>query len=114
MLVATNVTPRRITDVRIEPKIPANTAESVAGHEARASLSEKAEINSVKIRKATATPKTTHKNAGVTVITAVMRNIAAITPIIRLPMKASPVQVTLFLQLKSDIYFTSHFNICEG
>lgn len=60
----------------------------------------------------TATPKVTHKNAGVTVITAMMRKKAATTPIIRLATTAMLVHAFLQPQPKGAISkITSHTTI---
>ena len=57
-------------------------------------------------------PKTTHKNAGVTVITAVMRRNAVIIPIIILVTIAINGQLILQLQLYIEL-FTSCYSICS-
>jgi len=51
-------------------------------------------------------PSRTHKNAGVMVITAVMRSIAVITPIIMLAIIAKTEQSFLHSQFKRPIIFT--------
>ena len=83
MLVVTNVIPRRITEVRIVPRIPKSCNGSTA-HRQRLGVTalRYGETASVRIRYTTAMPNSTHKNAGVTVITAVILRTVVITPII--------------------------------
>ena len=58
-------------------------------------------------KNATAIPKTTHKKAGVTVITAIYLNIAAVMPIIMLAARAIIVQSFLFEQLQLQLLIFS-------
>ena len=61
-----------------------------------------------------AMPNATIENTGVKVITAVICKNAAMIPIIKLAMKAMPVQSRLFPQLTIDIEFTSFTNnVCR-
>lgn len=104
-LVAANVIPRRITDVRIVPKMPVRKADNPEQTQLRVVLPLSIDAPRVIARYTTAIPKRTHKNAGVNVITAVMLRKAAIIPIITLAIIAIPVQFGLQLQFKLDIYF---------
>lgn len=63
-------------------------------------------------RYTTAIPKSTHKNAGVTVMAAVIRRKAAIIPTVMLAMRATVVHEPLQLQSDVDIFITSLFSIC--
>ena len=69
MLVAANVIPRRITAVKTVPRIPASRVYKprqqtfLSGHAV-------IDVKRTTPRYTTAIPKRTHKNAGVTVITA--------------------------------------------
>ena len=68
MLVAAKVTPSKITDVNTVPKTPVKKAFKKSQQRF---LSPKAEVKSVIPRYTIEIPSNTHKNAGVTVITAV-------------------------------------------
>lgn len=105
MLVAAKVTPRRITDVSIVPRIPAKNAFRFLQQQV-ASRDSETGVTRVKPRKPTAIPNNTHKNAGVSVITPVKLKIAAITPIIILAITDLPMQLNSQLQV-IIIYFTS-------
>ena len=62
-----------------------------------------------------AMPNATIENTGVKVITAVICKNAAMIPIIKLAMKAMPVQSRLFAQLTIDIKFTPFTNnVCRN
>lgn len=106
MLVATNVIPRRITDVSTVPSIPASRTGRIEHiHSRNPDLPKRAVAISVTARYPMATPKSTHKNAGVTVIVAVIRKNAAITPIIAAAITENVMQLGLQLQLLLFIYF---------
>lgn len=98
MLVAAKVTAKRIKDSNTVPRIPIRRTRIVLQTHLR-SVSVTAEIMRVIPRKITAIPKTTHKNAGVKVITAVKRRMAVIIPIIILAAVARPVQLNSQVQL---------------
>ena len=61
------------------------------------------EAKSITLRYTTAMPKTVHKNAGVTVIAAVILRKAAMIPTAMLIMRAAVVQVLLHEQSDVDI-----------
>ena len=89
-LVAANVIPRRINEVKTVPKIPAENKERLLQ---QCCLSEPMEeVKTVMPKNPTAMPNNTHKNAGVIVIRAVYWNIAARTPITMLEITALAVQ----------------------
>ena len=105
-LVATKVIAKSITDVKIAPKIPVKRTDRIGQTHPLMFVPDKfAETAKTTARYTTATPKTTHKNAGVTVITAVVLKIAAIIPTIMLPTIANIEQFVLQVQI--DIFFTS-------
>ena len=111
-LVALKVIPKSTTDVKIAPKIPVNKTDKTGQTQAFRVAPEKlADVIRLIARYTTATPKTTHKNAGVTVITAVARRTAAIMPIMTLAVMATTEQLDLHEHI--DIFFTSRYNICE-
>ena len=100
MLVAAKVTPKRITETKIEPSIPVSKAFVLSqaqplGHKYLSAL------YAIKViaRKPTAIPKITHRNAGVTVITAVKLKTAAIRPISKLAAMDKSVQLYFGRQL---------------
>ena len=110
MLVATKVIPKSITDVTIAPKIAVNKTVKTGQIQLFCAMPEKlADFTKIIARYKTAIPKTTHKNAGVKVITAVVRKTAAIIPIITLAITATTEQFDL--QKQTDIFFTSQYNI---
>ena len=106
ILVATKVMPRSITDNKEVPRIPARRALR-AGHLQSGAFFVPAVEISTTARYTTLIPKATHKNAGVRVITAVIRRKAAIMPRIILATTAIPVHDELHLQLIPVIFFTS-------
>ena len=81
-LVAAKGIARSITDTKIVPRMPA-TSGVIAGHTQVRLLLFRiiAAVMGRIARYTTAMPKSTHKNAGVTVITAIKRSIAVIIPI---------------------------------
>ena len=98
MLVAAKVMANKITETRIVPSAPITNADNAEHVQHAAEFSRTtAEIKRVIARKATATPKATHKNAAPTVITPVIRKNAVIMPITMLAITASPVQFILQL-----------------
>ena len=105
MLVATNSIARRTTESNIVPRIPASNAVTILHRFSQHPLRKSADETRVTARYATATPKTTHKNAGVRVITAVILKNAVIIPIIRLATIAITVQLVLQLLHVVDINF---------
>lgn len=101
MLVATNSIARSITDNKIVPNIPVRSIVR-SGHIHGALVSEhliKDVETRITARYTTAIPNATHKNAGVTVITAVMRRKAVTTPIITAAATDNNGQFTSHLQL---------------
>ncbi len=98
MLAAAKVMPRRITEVRTVPKIPAiswpKKRQQNLPPEGHAE-----EPRSIIPSVPTAIPNSTHKKAGVTVIRAAKLRKAAMTPMIALAIRARPVQPSLQLQL---------------
>lgn len=104
MLVAANVIHRRITDVRIVPKIPVKRTVSL-GHmqfctEVHLKIGDSANVTA---RYTTAIPNVTQVKAGEMVMVAVMVRKAIITPIRMLAMMARIVQPSLHLNLNPDI-----------
>lgn len=108
-LVAAKVTPRRITAVRIVPKTPTSNISKIP--QQVLSAENKEDVKSSMPRTPTAIPKSTHKNAGVTVIIAVKRKRAAITPTIMLAATAMPVQVVWQQQLFEFIFSPPLYNM---
>ena len=108
ILVAANVIPRRITAVNIVPRIPRSKRGSIMHTHplTPVDLISGAEISETR-RYTTAIPNNTHRNAGVTVITAVIRSTVVITPMITLAITARAVQLFLQPQLQLVIKFTS-------
>ena len=104
-LVAAKVIPRRITAVRIVPKIPARNSLKLRQQLVFSELWQ--EVKRTIPRKPTAIPNNTHRNAGVTVINAVNRKNAAKIPIITLAIMDFAVQLILQSQFDKLIYFTS-------
>lgn len=104
MLVAAKVTPKRITDTKIEPRIPVSKA-LVLLHEQPLWHKYLSALYAIKVmaRKPTEIPKTTHKNAGVTVMAAVKLKIAAIRPTSKLAAMEISVQLYFGRQLQFDI-----------
>ena len=91
MLVAANSTAKRIAAVKMVPRIPVRIAERMAQIlQPRIQVSPKNGVFASKIaRYPTAMPRTTHKNAGSTVMTAAKRRNAVIVPIIKLAINAN-------------------------
>ena len=108
-LVAANVIPNRIIAIRMVPRMPASKTGSIEQVQLRAFLPL---VKRSIARYTTAIPKTTHKNAGVIVIAAVIVRNAVIIPIIRLDTIAIPVQLLLQLQPKFDILSPPTVSIC--
>ncbi len=93
-LASANVMPRRMTDVKIVPKIPAKHVQRFV--QQLFSPDEKAaEVKSVIPKNPIAIPNNTHKNAEVIVTIAVKRKIAASIPITILAITAMLVQLIL-------------------
>ena len=69
MLVAANVMPKSTKETSAAPKIPVSSVDRIAQHLAQGFL---AATRSVTARYTTAMPRTTHRKAGATVITAVI------------------------------------------
>lgn len=113
-LVAANDIDNNISEVRIVPRIPIINAEN-AGHLQRVSsdLSLFFVPTKASARYTTAIPNTTHKNAGVTVITAEKVRNAVIIPMIMLATTAIPVQSILHPQFEFDIIFHLRYTICR-
>ena len=104
--MATKVIANRITETSAVPRMPASTAVNAQPlHRQQRADWLQPVVASKMARYTTATPSATQRNAGVTVITAVMRKKAAITPRIALAMTAKPVQLVLLSQQKMAIIF---------
>ena len=96
MLVATNVIARSTTDVKIAPSMPISKRDKIG--QIQPLLFEhwvETAVAKAIIRKATATPKATHKNAGVRAIVAVMLRNAVTIPTITLAIIAKVEQFVL-------------------
>lgn len=106
ILVAAKVMARSITDVRTVPKIPARKSGRMGHRQSRRYGLAGDSAKSDTARKPTAIPKVVHKNAGVTVITAVIVRTVATTPIIMLAIIARAPQ--LFLQEQEQLYIVIH------
>lgn len=103
ILVAANVMPRRITDVSTAPKIAVSKTESTGHTQLLTAMSENCgDIIKIIARYTAAIPKTTHKNAGVKVITAVVASTAPTAPKMMLAITAITEQ--LDLQEQADIF----------
>lgn len=103
MLVVAKVIPKRIKEVNTAPKIAVNKTERTGQMQLFAvTLENLADVIKIIARYTTATPKTTHKNAGVKVITAVVVRTAPIAPKIILTITATTEQ--LDLQEQKDIF----------
>lgn len=103
MLVVAKVIPKRSKDVNIAPKIAVNKTESTGQIQLLTAVFENLVDNiNNSARYTAAMPKTTHKNAGVKAITAVVRRTAPIAPKIMLAMTATTEQ--LDLQEQKDIF----------
>lgn len=111
MLVAAKVIPKSIIAISMAPSIPASKTGNIEHAQLRVPLPR---VKRSIARYTTATPKTTHKNAGVTVIAAVMVRNAVMIPIIRLATIEITVQLLLQLQLqlKFDILSPPNYRIC--
>ena len=103
-LVAANSIPKRTVENRTVPRIPLKRDVNTCPEHPLILWVSDAEIRIV-ARYATAMPKTTHKNAGVTVMTAVILRKAVIMPIIMLETIAVAIQLYLFSQPNNDIHF---------
>jgi hypothetical protein len=112
MLVATNSIAKRITEVRIVPRIPVNRVGTME-HTQRLipDIRICAAESRVNPRNATAIPKTTQRNIGVRVITAVILRNAAIMPMIILATIARPAQLHLQSQPHLDICYSPPITI---
>ena len=106
-LPAANAIPKRITDVKIVPRIPVSKAGRIEHTQPRIPLPRTtAPIIGVNARYTTAMPNKTHKNAGVMVITAVKVRIAVIIPIIILATMELSKQLPLQVQLIELIHYS--------
>ena len=103
ILVATNGIANKTTENSTVPTIPLSKEFTVFAVQDAAVASVSNAFTSRIAKYATATPNVTHKNAGVTVMTAMMRKKAATTPIIRLTTTAMLVHVFLQPQPKFAI-----------
>ncbi len=115
-LVAAKVTAKRIIDTSIAPSIAIrSTGRILQTQPLMPELRIATLVTSVIARYTTAIPSTTHKNAGVTVITAVKVRKAVIIPMIMLATIATPTQLHLHPQLQFEqvIFFTSNVIICR-
>ena len=107
MLVATNSIASSITAKRIVARMAPSRIESVVRiQQGRQLLQQLIDtvVRSTTARYTTAMPKTTHKNAGVTVMAAVILRNAAIIPTAMLTIRATVVQVLLHEQSLLDIF----------
>ena len=107
MLVATNSIARSIIAKNIVARIaPRSTESMVRIQQGRQLLQQLIDTvaSSTMARYTTAMPKTTHKNAGVTVIAAVILRNAAIIPTAMLTIRATVVHVLLHEQSLLDIF----------
>lgn len=105
ILVAANVIANRTTDVNIAPNIPVNNTDKM-GQIQFLTVTQREDADTAKsiARYTTAIPKATHKNAGVTVIVAVIVRNAVTTPIRILAIIATTEQ--LDLQQQNDIHYS--------
>ena len=95
-LVATNSIAKSTTEVKTVPRIPVSKTGKIEQIQPRVPpLRTTADMIDVIARYTIAMPKTTHKNAGVTVITAVKRSTAAMIPIMILATTALNKQLFL-------------------
>ena len=100
MLVAANVMARRITAARIVPSIPIKMAFKLAQKHLHLDAGvDSADAKYETPRYTTAIPNNTHKNAGVTVIVAVMVRRVVTAPRIILAITASTTQLNLQLHI---------------
>ena len=103
-LVAGKVTARRITEERMVPRIPMRVALREVQHPLHSEDSLESDVASRIIARYTrATPAATIKNIGVSVMVAVICKNAATIPIIKLAMRAIPVQSRRLQQFTIDI-----------
>ncbi|MBR2715655.1 MAG: hypothetical protein IKB73_05565 [Ruminococcus sp.] len=105
-LVAGNVMPSNITEIRIAPIIPAMNAEIIDFEHLGVSYRLSDEMIYAVKRYTTAIPKTTHKNAGVTVIIPVIVSTALTIPITTLEAIAIIKHSFLLLQFCLSICFS--------
>ncbi len=95
-LVAANVTPKRTIDISIAPRIAIKRIGRILHTQpVIPALRIATLVTSVIARYTTAIPKTTHKKAGVTAITALKVKKAVIMPMIMLATIATPTQLHL-------------------
>ena len=112
MLVATKVIANNMTEVSAVPKIPVKIAVNAAlPHRQQPDARQHLEVANSTTKYTMAVPSATHKNAGVTVITAVICKRAATTPRIALAITAKVTQLGLFSQQKIDINFSPPLSI---
>lgn len=115
MLVAANSTASKITASSIVAIIAPRSTDIVVLKQQSilpAQHLKDVAARSITSRYTTAIPKTVHRNAGVTVIAAVILRKAVMIPITILIISAADVQVFLHEQSDVDILFTSVFIIC--
>lgn len=98
-LVAANSTAKSTNDTKIVPMIPIDHAVLLAQLHFLTVSQPKAVVARPIARYKTAIPNTTHRNAGVRVITAIKVRKAVIIPTIILPITATPRQLDLKQQL---------------
>ena len=113
--MAAKVIANRITEISAVPRIPVKTADNAPLLHLQEFVTRQQQVVANNTAKyPIAIPKATHKNAGATVITALICKKAAITPIIALAMTANAAQLGLFSQQKIDIFFTSSLHFMSG
>lgn len=112
-LVATNSIASSKTDVSVVPSIPTNSAVTFEQAQRRVMAAHEFVVKKVITKKPIAIPKTTHKNAGVAVISPIIRKIAAVIPSIRLPKTAKNVQSNLYTQLVVFAIFSTSDTVYE-
>lgn len=112
-LVAAKSTARRITDVRIVPKMPVSISGKLV--QPQSDALEKGDFIRAMAKYTTAMPKITHKKAGVNVITAEYLRKAAIMPIIMLDTAAIPLQLQFILHILSppDISYEQYKHLVK-
>lgn len=114
-LVAANVIPKRTIDTSIAPSIAIKSTERILHTHSLALPRIFVLVIRVIARYTTAIPRTTHKNAGVTVIVAVKVKNAVIIPMMIAATMLMPRQLHLHPQLQFEqvMFFTSNVIICR-
>lgn len=113
ILVAANSMASRTMESNTVPRIPASSALTILHKLSQHPRRKRAAETRIMARYTTAIPRSTHKNAVVRVIAAVILRKAAIIPIIRLVTTAITVQPGLQLLHDVDKKITSHIILCE-